>query len=38
MKSANKINYELRPCKYIERKMLVKSLARIVNRFDPNGT
>lgn len=38
MKSANKINYELRPCKYIERKMLVKSLARIVNRFDPNGS
>lgn len=37
MKSASKINYELRPCKYIERKMLVKSLARIVNRFDPHG-
>ena len=37
MKSASKINYEIRPCKYIERKMLVKTLARIVNRFDPNG-
>lgn len=38
MKSASKINYELRPCKYIERKMLVRSLARIVNRFSPNGS
>lgn len=37
MRSASKINYELRPCKYIERRMLIKSLARIINRFDPGG-
>lgn len=30
MKSANKINYEIRPCKFAERRMLVSSLARII--------
>ena len=30
MKSASKINYEIRPCKFAERRMLVSSLARII--------
>ena len=30
MNSANKIDYETRPCKYAERRMLIASLSRII--------
>ena len=33
MNSANTINYELRPCKFVERRMLMSSLSRIVGYF-----
>lgn len=32
MNSPKKLNYEIRPCKYAERKMLLASFARIISR------
>lgn len=36
MNSASLINYEIRPCKFVERKMLLVSFARIISMFKQN--
>ena len=33
MKSPTSLNYEIRPCKFVERKMLLSAFARIIPLF-----
>lgn len=36
MKSPTALNYEIRPCKFVERRMLLSAFIRILPLFDPN--